>query len=308
MLTQIVRHGTAALLPIILMAAFHCNAERPLLSLYETHNNWRDSRSNPGQPQPDTLVSIHVAMGAWNMTELMLVSLAQSDGDFDIVLIDDHSAFDVERVAQHWGIRVLQWGSPSRGPRGLTHSWNLVWKYALDWKYKNIIICNNDLLVPRQTINLLINALRTDMWAVLLPSTSKRGSVYPYHSLPLQSQRGKGIARWTDQPLHFQDVASLLHSNITHPMVSRQTLLNGYMMAIRIRMMKTIQFNSKRQELFDPSKINIGNEDELFRRTKLPCGVHLYAFVFHFKGYTATASNRNLLHQALVGKAHADLF
>jgi hypothetical protein len=223
-------------------------------------------------------------MGAWNITQMMLVSLASTHDDFDIILVDDHSDFDIPGIAEIWGVDVLRWGNVRDGPMGLTHTWNLVWQYALDRGYKNLIIANNDILIPDGTIDKLTRSLSSGNWDVLIPTVSARGSVYHHHTL---NQKFEGVKKWSDQPLHYQNVADSLSANYPAS-ISRTNKINGYMMTFRVEALRHYQFNSSSAELFDPQFRNTKNEDDLFKRINgsLNTGVHDTAFVFHVKGYT----------------------
>ena len=266
--------------------------------------SWRAYMDN--LPKQDTLLSIHTSMSAWNMTQIMLISLAAVRDEFDVVLVDDHSEFDIESMASKWGVKVLKWGMRSESPRGLTHSWNIAWKYALDNGYDNIIIANNDLLIPDGTINKLTSALRSGEWDAVVPVVSRRGSQNNQHNL---NQRYKNVHEWTNQPLNYRLVADVLTR--MHTQISEENMLNGYMMALRITSFKNVQYDMGSTLLFDPKNINVGNEDELFRRAsnaKLRLGVHGGAFVFHFKGYTLTGSNRNSVQQKLGSGPQSSVF
>ena len=170
---------------------------------------------NGKERKSKTLVSIHTAQNAWHVTQLMLVSLAATHDDFDVVLVDDHSdRVDIASKAEAWGVHVLRWGGglpddiPGPGeyasdgsgaaqasgaaqgsgsgavkPKGLTHSWNTVWRQFMDNdQYDNLILANNDLIVPDGTIDRLVAALDSG-WAWVLPVVSERGSPYLHHRL-----------------------------------------------------------------------------------------------------------------------------
>ena len=85
-------------------------------------------------------------------------------------------------------------------------------------------------------------------------------------------------------------------------------------MALRIAAFKAVQYDKRRKLLFNPANINVGNEDELFRRAtkaRLRLGVHGNAFVFHFKGYTLTSNpqgNRNSVKQNLGSSEQSSQF
>ena len=114
-------------------------------------------------------------MGAWNMTQLMLVSLAATHDSF-LILADDHSRLTYRRWPKSGASKscVLNAG---RRSKGLTTTWNLAWQYAIDNGYSNLIIANNDLLVPDGTIDSLSKALKL-IGGRIDSTVSKRGSSY----------------------------------------------------------------------------------------------------------------------------------
>ena len=263
---------------------------------------WRQPASNPGGKPSRTLLTIHTSHNAWGITQLMLVSLASSTDEFDVLLIDDHSdQYDQNALAEGWGVQVLRFGKASDAPKGTTYSWNLAWKHAIENGYENIIICNNDLLVPNDTVRLLTEALDSGSWEWLLPTTSCRGTKYDRHRLKDHWSSGKDcVADWTNHPLSFARVSRALVESSQHGpdvVLAGRHGLNGYMMAFNVPRMR--KHEHAPGVLFDPKNINLGNEDQLFREVKARgdagrVGVVKNAFVFHFKGYTLYKAKSSL--------------
>ena len=224
---------------------------------------------------------------------MMLISLASNHDDYDVLLIDDHSdKYDQNEKAERWGVDTLRWGEGTEPPRGLTHSWNLAWRYALEHEYKYLIICNNDLLIPDGTITKLVNELETNDWDWINPIVSERGSFYPKHNLKLVY--GDDVQEWTDHPLFYAEVATSLDHIPKRAVIKvdkevKKSYMNGYAMAFHVNNIKKFQFDASEALLFDPKFINAGNEDDLATRMARSggrTGVHPTAFVYHHKGYT----------------------
>jgi hypothetical protein len=257
---------------------------------------WRQPRANPDQKPQRTLVSIHTSHNAWNMCRMMLLSLASVKDKFDVIMVDDKSdQYDQDKKAEDWGIQPLRWGEPKDSPKGNTYTWNLAWQYAIENKYENIIIANNDLLIPNGTVSTLEAALDSGDWDWVNPIVSKRGSGYPMHTLP--AVYGKSVQDWTDHPLHYSKVSDVLGKvhNYEKQDVVETTKMNGYAMAFKIAKMKKFQFDSSANLLFNPEFKNVRNEDDL--RTRMTSlgghtGVHTRAFVFHYKGFTLFTQNQ----------------
>ena len=154
------------------------------LALSSGHSSlkWRQPGDGAPGPRPRTLLSIHSAVSYWHITELMLFTLAKNTDRFDVVLVDDGSKLvDIEAKAEELGVKVLRHNAT--GPRGNTYTWNLAWAYFMEHpEYANLIICNNDLLVPSGTVKKLEQALDQG-WTWVLPMTSKRGTGYVLHRL-----------------------------------------------------------------------------------------------------------------------------
>jgi len=222
----------------------------------------------------------------------MLVSLASSPETFDVILIDDHSKqVDIPAEAEKWGVQVLRWNSRDNSPMGLTHAWNLAWNFASNGsQYENLIIANNDIIVPSGSISNLESAL-SEGWDILTPLTSARGSFYKKHTLDAVFENVKG---WTNQVLRSSEVARALEQVPTdEAVVLSNSNLNGYFIAMRIQKAKAAVYDKERNLLFNPDNINVRNEGEFMIRCKmrgLKLGVHTRSFVYHFKSYTVPSA------------------
>ena len=278
--------------------------------------------SRPSASGADTLLVITVSGGLWRPTERMLVSLGGVADQFDLALIDDGSECGsghplVEREAASWGIFVIPRAGPghaaSRG-KGLTTLWNQGYLFFKRRRqYEFLILSNNDLLVPDGTVDRLRAGLIAG-WGWLLPVVSWRGSSYRRHRLhdarEHESAAATGLSlrqvfgTWTDSALYYGTVAAVLRASELGDSVSAITAadarhnLNGYFMAFRRSSVARIE----RADgfLFDPAKLNVGNEDELGRRWRRALehgddvgrmGVHHGAFVHHHKGATLSRVN-----------------
>lgn len=66
----------------------------------------------------------------------------------DIIIVDDDSTDGTASYFIKKGFHVMTKGSA----RGLTHSWNIAYRYAVSMEYKYVIFCNNDALVSTGAI------------------------------------------------------------------------------------------------------------------------------------------------------------
>ena len=113
-------------------------------------------------------------------TESLLKSVQDTEiyksGLVDIIIVDDYSQKDdVKRLAYKYKVRFL--GKDK--PKGLTDSWNTIYRYYKNNLYTNLYIANNDILIPRDCIE--------NMQRLLIS----------YHSVsPLCNP--KGIGNWAE--------------------------------------------------------------------------------------------------------------
>lgn len=260
-----------------------------------------------------TLVVICTAVSLWHITEMTLQSLSLIHDDFDLVLIDDKSRnVNIEKKAASLGVPVLKWDGDA--PRGNTNIWNTAWNYAVGCGYENIIICNNDLLIPEGTVDKLVEGLDAG-WAWLLPVTSARGTNYPLHRLQDHYQLPTGENDWTDNPMNYQLVQDMLNPLHMVDKIIRVDRPNGYMMAFRISAIRRYAFDAN--HLFNPTTVNVGNEEFLGKhirneikrnetkgesgtREQKVMGIIPTAFVFHYKGATLY---RNIANRDALGEA-----
>lgn len=256
------------------------------------------------QKHSTTLMSIHTANSQWSVTERMLVSLAGCRDAFDVVLVDDKSVrVNIPARARELGVFTIDFDG--REAKGLTHSWNVAWRFFVEnAHYKYLILANNDILVPDGVITKLVDALVNENWGWLLPVVSARGSenlnhrLHEFYRYPSSASKAGNV--WTDSALKYQLVQDILDGGVQRNSSSNQrgarpvkavTIPNGYMMALRKSRMMHLELAPG--TLFDPKFKNIENDDDLgkrARRNEVQVGVHYGAFVHHHKGFTCFKS------------------
>lgn len=275
----------------------------------EKNKLWRFDENN----KAESLVVITTSMSLWEKTILTILSIANNYDDFDLAVVDDKSkCLDIENKIKELSIKVIEWGKKNDTSKGVTHSWNVAWKYAVTNNYKYVFLINNDVLIPDNTIKSLVNSLKLN-YASIVPMVNEKGSGNPFHRL---NDHYKNTDIWTNNPLNYNIVQNIINKiviNKNESFIKEYHLINGYFMGFNIDLIRNTTYaehNRTNFELFNPKFINIGNEDELYRRwkqkTNLKFGVDKTSFIFHYKGSTASKlyNNNGKLDRNLVDEKY----
>ena len=108
-----------------------------------------------------------------DITNQCLQSAIKSDADIDILIVDDYSEKEnIKALSQNYPIYFI--GKVTH--TGLTHSWNLAYRYFIENNYDILFISNNDVLIPTQTLSLLSKKLLESDALVVVPSSTFTGA------------------------------------------------------------------------------------------------------------------------------------
>jgi hypothetical protein len=89
----------------------------------------------------------------WPITEIMLHSLVQTYTSVNLKVIDDYSYDGTYEKLTSCGIDTVR---PSYPNLGVSNLWNLAFKIFLEApSHEILILSNNDVLIPRQSIGLI---------------------------------------------------------------------------------------------------------------------------------------------------------
>lgn len=204
-------------------------------------------------------------------TKKFISSYEKIDG-IDLRFYDDVSTDGTQKFIKSLGYKINQRSKP----RGLTYSWNLAYKDFLTEGYDVLIISNNDVLFNKDAILNLIKSAKENGFAV-----------------PLSTKRGAGH-NWKEQWVgsHYPDLIEISKKGVNQKTVNSHlnkknihiNRFNGFMFAMSSKI-KSCQFN--KEFLFNPNKINVGQESDLGQRLQLnnikPI-LSMKSFIFHFKG------------------------
>ncbi len=218
-----------------------------------------------------TLLAITTA-NQFDYTKRCLESISDTDKEeVDIIIVDDASTDETVNYAEKACKLVIK----KDKPLGLTNSWNLAYQFFKKNNYKNLILSNNDVLIPEGSIIKLIDALENNI--IVAPLSNSTGvKLYPkqnvdkYYNFSLDANDHSNFEK-IQQQIDEQSDGKVIYSEI----------VNGYFFGVN-ELIKDYEYDTNL--LFNPTNINIGNEDELFGRVKEQKAIITSVFVFHFKG------------------------
>lgn len=243
----------------------------------------------------------------------------------DLIIVDDHSIDGTVEYLSRRGFHVISKDSP----RGLTHSWNLGYNFARSFGYKYVIFANNDVLVPRGAIHVLVEDLKRH--TVVVPMTSRVGaghnpsqSLLRIHSLP------RPFADYINNPHNVQSIQDgLLRILVEKVKLAQQKgdsfettiystwkdqiKFNGFFFGVNLSTSWELAYRDP-IELFDSKMVMVGQEDALvdimLAKVLIP-RISIYSFVYHFKSITVkkalqrtTRSNFTIVVNDVVKLAH----
>lgn len=209
--------------------------------------------------------------------------------NLDTVFVDDHSDEDTLDFFKSNNVNFIT----KEVGTGLTDSWNIGYRLFKD-KYSKLIISNNDVIFNKISVSNLIKHL--DNHTLCCPMSSKRGAGHN--------------ARYQDVQLYYNDLGSAPSSELYQCKVvdklnnnsaKYMPIFNGFCFGVN---RDIIHSEYDKDHLFNPSMINVGQEQDLQFRLKEKAVVCLDSFIFHFKAVTVPScgwengvDRRNFLHR-----------
>ena len=243
-------------------------------------------------------MSILLAITTFNeieVTEKCIISALNSNCKIDIVIIDDYSHRDnIKSLTNKYPVHYI--GKIAH--TGLTHSWNLAYKYFKDNDYQYLFISNNDVLIPSQSIKILVDNLGKNDCYVVCPSSTKLGAGI-----------GKcGINQGLDKLEYHSNIDVNIGNNYQlvqdtlldkrYEQFNKLDIFNGFFFGIDKRILE-FEFNAN--NLFNPKLINICNEIDLhqriYKKYKNKILYVKHAFIYHYKSLTIDIRKRDNLNQ-----------
>ena len=214
-------------------------------------------------------------------TKLCLESLMLIDNlNIDILVIDDCSTDGTKNICKNFNIKFLGKDKPC----GLTDSWNIGYQYFKKNKYDILILSNNDILLPKYSLYEMISISIES--PIICPLSNRKGignrkwqSVHEYYPFSKQF-----VDDQSNYQLVQKQIYDLNENRLNELSPIRMKKFSGFFFLMNKEIEK---FEYSKDFLFDPSKINVGNEDELNDRVLKGGSYSLLckkAFVYHFKG------------------------
>eukprot|EP01134_Creolimax_fragrantissima_P007312 CFRG7312T1 len=240
----------------------------------------------------------------WLKTAMTLVSMANMDDDFDLIIFDDYSKNATLKHMQEMRVKVIQ---PEGGTaKGLTHVWNEMYRYfKVNEQYQNLFILNNDILIGNGVVDKMAASLTPEGggFDFVGAGTTSKGAP--------QRQPMQRIEAWwnltglevhyVNSPLNYQKVNKAV--GLSKLPVGNQSVVVmptsglgplGYFMGFRRGFVTQMEYS--RDTLYNPANLNAGNEDEFQSRMqsqkKWKWGMLTDGFTFHFKGSTLNSAER----------------
>lgn len=204
--------------------------------------------------------------GALEYLEIALKSLNKR-GNFDILVIDDGSKKDVKTITEKYGGIFI---GKEKG-KGLTHSWNMGYKFFKDNNYDRCVLSNDDVIFPGDVPIDLFNGL--DKYLIVGSLSSPVGC----GGQPLQN-----VGMYIKTNRKYMDAETIQDQlQDTKKRFIEVSFINGFCFSFS---KKILQYEFGENMLFNPANLNVGNEDELCRRILPPqIAVSTKSYVFHFK-------------------------
>ena len=229
------------------------------------------------------------------ITEECIKTLLKSDCNMDLIIIDDFSNKDnIKFLAAKYNIPFI--GKSEH--KGLTNSWNLGYKYFLDNNYDVLYISNNDIKFPTKTINFMTQNLMESDNLIVVPSSTIKGAGIG------KCQKLQGLENIPNSEININDPKNyeLVQNYLIENNVFENQNVN-YFTGFLFGMKKKIRnYEYSDNKLFNPKKINLCNEIDLYTRIleKTQKNNVLYcknAFVYHYKAVTIDVNKRDSLKQ-----------
>ena len=240
-------------------------------------------------------MSILLAITTYNeieITEKCIVSALKSDIPIDILIIDDYSEKEnIKSLLKKYNVQYI--GKISHS--GLTPSWNIAYRYFLQNGYEYLFISNNDVLIPIQSIRIMIEEFKKTDCYIVCPSSTKSGAGIGKCGI------NQGITQLKFHPnidvndsKNYQLVQNLMINDTRYHITENLNIFNGFFFGMS-KKIKEFQFDDK--NLFNTKLINICNEIDLHQRImkKYPLKILYvpYSFIFHFKAVTIDIRKRD---------------
>ena len=253
--------------------------------------------------QSDTLLVV-TSCNELAVTLKALATLEDNDDAFDVLVVDDFSAADtVDRIRRR-GFAVVG----KERVTGLTHSWNLGYQAFERGGYANLILSNNDVLVPSGAVAGVQRALR-DYPFVVPMSTLKGAGHNPTQAITSLCRTDVSFESYLSAPSNYRAVQAAVGTACRGERIAvpQKVRFNGFFFAFRAPEVRALEHRPG--ELFNPRNPLFGQEDNIvraFTSAGIKTPITKDAFVHHYKSATVRKSGYDLGRENYEPK-HSDL-
>lgn len=209
------------------------------------------------------------------------------DLPYDILVIDDKSTDGTVKYLCDIGVECIV----KNKRRGLTDSWNMAYKYFKSHDYDYMVLCNNDVLIPRGAIDGMLSD-----YPLVVPMCNESGAGYACKEqsvIKYMHLNKNGIIDMTARSNNPNNVSK--HQDALSSIKKSFKIAKcwtGFCMCFSRSIM---DYELSDGNLFDSKNVNVGNDDDLAKRVK--AYIALGSFVYHFKGksFNGKIAGRNKL-------------
>jgi len=181
--------------------------------------------------------------------------------DYDILVIDDYSSDGTQQYLSDLKVEAIL----KSERKGLTDSWNRAYQFFKATDYSHMILCNNDVLIPKGAVENMLSD-----YLLVVPLCNKRGAGYAC------KEQGFDIK---ESELQFlQDQYKNTRDSYPDYFIAAKCW-TGFCMCLSRGI---IEDELPDGNLFNPKNINTGNDDDLAKRVQ--AYIALGSFVYHHKG------------------------
>lgn len=175
----------------------------------------------------------------------------------DLLYVDDCSTDGTQQYLAEIKVNAIL----KEERKGLTDSWNLAYNYWKGSQHSHLVICNNDILMPKGCVENLMSH-----HTLTVPMCNFQGAGYA-----CKAQGKKGV---NNDPQGVQDSLQK-HKGA----FERLSCWTGFCMCFSH---KIVKYELDNGNLLPPELVNVGNDDYLAK--KMNAYLALGSYVHHYKG------------------------
>jgi len=231
-------------------------------------------------------------------TKSCFESLKYLDEDFDVLIVDDCSTDDTVDICNEYEYEVI---TKEEG-KGLTDSWNLGYNRFKELDYEYLIIANNDIWIPKNSLSELVSVFEKWPFTLAVPLSTTLGVGHNAQSQAVDLYYN-GVGSICTESNNYQKTQDTMldikkdiskSNNLYQLDPVRVKMFNGFFFMMN---RNVINYEHEHNILFNPEFPMTKNEDEFNWAKLIPNNdfpaVCRTSFVYHFKGISTVGDLRN---------------